>query len=35
MLRVYLGSREEEIYNTDIYFYNQYDKKWVMDGFAK
>lgn len=35
MLRVFFGSREDEIYNTDVYFLNQYDKNWVMDDFAK
>lgn len=35
MLRVYFGSREDEHYNTDVYFDNQYDKEWVMDEFAK
>ncbi len=35
MLRVFFGSREDEIYNTEVYFYNQYDKNWVMDDFAR
>ena len=35
MLRIFFGSREDEIYNTEVYFYNQYNKDWVMDDFAK
>lgn len=35
MLRVYFGSKEKEIYNTEVYFYNQYNKNWVIDEFAK
>ena len=34
MLRVYFGTCEDEIYNTEMFFENQYDKNWVMDEFA-
>ena len=35
MLRVYFGSCENEIYNTEMFYENQYDKNWVMDEFAQ
>ncbi|MCF0230629.1 MAG: DUF4869 domain-containing protein [Parasporobacterium sp.] len=35
MLRVYFGHRTDEIYNTEVYYQNQYDRDWVMDPFAK
>ena len=35
MLRIYFGSLPEEIYNTEIYYENQYEKDWVMDEFAR
>lgn len=35
MLKIYFGSHKDEIYNTDLYYSNQYDKMWVMDDFAK
>lgn len=35
MLKVFIGSRKDEIYNTDVYFCNQYDKNWVVDEFAR
>lgn len=35
MLRIFFGSRPDEIYNTEVYYLNQYDKMWVMDPFAK
>jgi len=35
MLRIFFGSKEEEIYNTEVYFSNQYDEKWVEDAFAR
>lgn len=35
MLRIFFGRREDEIYNTEIYFYNQYNKDWIMDDFAR
>ena len=35
MLRVFFGSLPDEIYNTEIYFENQYDPNWIMDEFAK
>ena len=34
MLRIHFGSRPDEIYNTEIYYENQYDKDWVMDEFV-
>jgi len=35
MLRIFFGSREDEIYNTDVYYQNQYDKSWITDDFAR
>ncbi len=35
MLRIHFGALPEEIYNTEIYYENQYEKEWVMDEFAK
>ena len=35
MLRIFFGKLTEEIYNTEIYYENQYDKNWVMDEFAQ
>lgn len=35
MLNIYFGSKKNEIYNTDMYYKNQYDKNWVTDSFAK
>jgi len=35
MLRIFIGSKEEEIYNTEVYFGNQYDEKWIEDEFAR
>ena len=35
MLRIFFGSKENEIYNTEMYYANQYDKKWLTDEFAK
>lgn len=35
MLRIHFGNRPDEIYNTEIYYENQYDKDWVMDEFAR
>ena len=34
MLRVFFGSCENEIYNTDMFYENQYEKSWVLDDFA-
>lgn len=35
MLRVYFGPKENAIYNTSANFRNNYDKKWLLDDFAK
>ena len=35
MLRIHFGSHPKEIYNTEVYYENQYDKEWVMDEFAR
>lgn len=35
MLRVYFGPRENATYNTSANFRNNYDKKWLLDDFAK
>lgn len=35
MLRIHFGSHPKEIYNTVVYYENQYDKEWVMDEFAR
>ncbi|HBE09534.1 MAG TPA: DUF4869 domain-containing protein [Lachnospiraceae bacterium] len=35
MLRIYFGSLQDEIYNTKMFYDNQYDKNWVMDEFAR
>lgn len=35
MLRIHFGKMPDEIYNTEVYYANQYDKMWVMDEFAK
>lgn len=35
MLRINFGSLPDEIYNTEIFYENQYDRNWVMDDFAK
>lgn len=35
MLRIHFGALPEEIYNTEIYYENQYNKDWVMDDFAR
>lgn len=35
MLKIFFGSHKDEIYNTDIYYQNQYDKSWITDDFAK
>lgn len=35
MLRIYFGSLPDEIYNTEMFYENQYDRNWVMDDFAK
>lgn len=35
MLRIHFGKLPDEIYNTEVYYANQYDKMWIMDDFAK
>lgn len=35
MLRIHFGKLPDEIYNTVVYYANQYDRMWVMDDFAK
>ncbi|MDE6035923.1 MAG: DUF4869 domain-containing protein [Ruminococcus sp.] len=35
MLRIFFGSLDNEIYNTDVYYRNQYDKSWITDDFAR
>ncbi len=35
MLKVYFGSCKDEVYNTAMFYENQYDKNWVTDDFAK
>lgn len=35
MLKIYFGSCENEIYNTEMFYGNQYDKNWVTDEFAE
>ena len=35
MLRVFFGFRDDEIYDTETYYRNQYDKAWVLEPFAK
>ena len=35
MLRVWFGERDNTIYNTSVYFKNQYKDEWITDPFAK
>ena len=35
MLRINFGSLPDEIYNTEMFYENQYDRNWVMDEFAQ
>ena len=35
MLRIHFGTLPDEIYNTEMFYENQYDPNWVMDEFAK
>ncbi len=35
MLKIHFGSHQDEIYNTDVYYQNQYDKEWIMSPFAQ
>ena len=34
MLRVWFGDREDAIFNTSVYFKNQYKDQWITDPFA-
>lgn len=35
MLKVYFGSREDEIYNSSAYFVNQYEDEWITTELAR
>ena len=35
MLHIYFGDMPEAIFNTEVYFKNVDDEKWLMDDFAK
>lgn len=35
MLRVWFGDRPGVIYDTSVYFRNQYEDSWITDDFAK
>lgn len=35
MLNIYFGDMPEAIYNTEMYFINTYDDKWITDEFAR
>jgi len=35
VLKVYFGTCDDEIYNTEMFYENQYDRNWVMDEFAR
>ena len=35
MLKIYFGSHPNEIYNTDVYYQNQYEKEWLTDEYVK
>lgn len=35
MLKIFFGTLPDEIYNTEIFYENQYDPNWVMDEFAQ
>ena len=35
MLKIFFGSHKEEIYNTEMFYENQYDPDWIMDDFGK
>ena len=34
MLRIYFGFLPDEIYNTEMFYENQYKKEWITDEFA-
>lgn len=35
MLKIHFGSCDNEIYNTEMFYENQYDKNWILDDFAR
>ena len=35
MLKIHFGECDNEIYNTEMFYENQYDENWIMDDFAK
>ena len=35
MLKIYFGHHPNEIYNTDVYYQNQYEKEWITDKFVQ
>ena len=35
MLRIFLGDMPSAIYNTEVFFKNTYDERWLLDEFAK
>ena len=35
MLNIFFGSREDEIYNTPVYFMNQYEDEWITTDLSR
>ena len=35
MLNVYYGDMPEAVYNTSVYFKNDYEDQWLLDAFVK
>lgn len=35
MLKIYFGDMDKAIYNTEIYFKNDYDPEWLNDSVVK
>ena len=35
MLKIYFGTHPDEIYNTEVYYQNQYEKEWLTDEFVQ
>ncbi|MBQ7265353.1 MAG: DUF4869 domain-containing protein [Firmicutes bacterium] len=35
MLKIYFGTHPNEIYNTEVYYQNQYEKEWFKDEFVQ
>ena len=35
MLKIYFGTHPNEIYNTEVYYQNQYEKEWLTDEFVQ